>query len=126
MLEVLRHQDLDGVLATVVRHFGGVKLGAGGLVRAYTDAVATALLGATKVPLRRMTALRCAVPYAMEGLLRREIAAAGACLESIAHTAAVEARFTLPESEAAGLIARLNDAGQGRLVWLEGAPDAVS
>ena len=40
MLDVLRHQDLEGVLATVVRYFGGVKLGAGGLVRAYTDAVA--------------------------------------------------------------------------------------
>ncbi|MBV2263288.1 MAG: YigZ family protein, partial [Thauera sp.] len=38
MLDVLRHQDLEGVLATVVRYFGGVKLGAGGLVRAYTDA----------------------------------------------------------------------------------------
>src|SRR2546427_10083470 len=36
MLDVLRHQDLEGVLATVVRYFGGVKLGAGGLVRAYT------------------------------------------------------------------------------------------
>lgn len=34
MLDVLRHQDLEGVLATVVRYFGGVKLGAGGLVRA--------------------------------------------------------------------------------------------
>jgi len=33
MLEVLRHQQLEGVLATVVRYFGGVKLGAGGLVR---------------------------------------------------------------------------------------------
>ena len=43
MLEVLRHHDLEGVLATVVRYFGGVKLGAGGLVRAYTDAVAQAL-----------------------------------------------------------------------------------
>ena len=46
MLDVLRHQDLEGVLATVVRYFGGVKLGAGGLVRAYTDAVAQALLQA--------------------------------------------------------------------------------
>ena len=36
MLDVLRHQELEGVLATVVRYFGGVKLGAGGLVRAYT------------------------------------------------------------------------------------------
>ena len=49
MLDVLRHQDLEGVLATVVRYFGGVKLGAGGLVRAYTDAVAQALEGADKV-----------------------------------------------------------------------------
>lgn len=48
MLEVLRHQELEGVLATVVRYFGGVKLGAGGLVRAYTDAVAQALLKAEK------------------------------------------------------------------------------
>ncbi|MFM2342215.1 MAG: hypothetical protein RLZZ592_1868, partial [Pseudomonadota bacterium] len=62
MLDVLRHQDLEGVLATVVRYFGGVKLGAGGLVRAYTDAVAQALLGAEKVLLQRMTALRCTVP----------------------------------------------------------------
>jgi putative IMPACT (imprinted ancient) family translation regulator len=44
MLEVLRHQDLDGVLATVVRYYGGVNLGAGGLVRAYTDCIAQALL----------------------------------------------------------------------------------
>jgi putative IMPACT (imprinted ancient) family translation regulator len=43
MLEVLRHQDLDGVLATVVRYYGGVNLGAGGLVRAYTDCIAQAL-----------------------------------------------------------------------------------
>ncbi|MBN3775467.1 YigZ family protein, partial [Burkholderia sp. Se-20378] len=34
ILEVLRHHDLDGVLGAVVRYYGGVKLGAGGLVRA--------------------------------------------------------------------------------------------
>ena len=44
MLDVLRHQGLDGVLATAVRYWGGVKLGAGGLVRAYTDCIAQALL----------------------------------------------------------------------------------
>lgn len=49
MLEVLRLQNLEGVLATVVRYFGGIKLGAGGLVRAYTDCVAQALKTAQKV-----------------------------------------------------------------------------
>jgi putative IMPACT (imprinted ancient) family translation regulator len=67
MLDVLRHQDLEGVLATVVRYFGGVKLGAGGLVRAYTDSVAQALLKAEKIAIIRHALLRCAAPYPLEG-----------------------------------------------------------
>jgi len=119
MLEVLRHQDLEGVLATVVRYFGGVKLGAGGLVRAYTDAVAQALLGATKVPLQRMTTLRCAVPYALEGLVRRELEASGAQLQDVSHGTVVELQFSLPEPQAPALVTRLGESGQGRLSWLD-------
>ncbi len=118
MLEVLRHQDLDGVLATVVRYFGGVKLGAGGLVRAYTDAVAQALLGADKRPLQRLQTLRCVLPYALEGWLRRELDAAGAGALQVSHGMHVELQFSLPESEAAALRRRLDDGGQGRLVWV--------
>lgn len=119
MLEVLRRQDLEGVLATVVRYFGGVKLGAGGLVRAYTDAVAQALLGADKVPLQKMLTLHCAVPYALEGMLRRELQHAGALLGDVAHGDVVQFEFTIAEPDAAVLTARLNEAGQGALQWLE-------
>ena len=125
MLDVLRHQDLEGVLATVVRYFGGVKLGAGGLVRAYTDAVAQALLQAEKVPIVRLATLRCVVPYAMEGLLRRELDAAGASLLAVVHGQAVELCFSLPEEAAVALRARLGEAGQGRIEWLP-APDEVA
>lgn len=118
MLEVLRHQDLDGVLATVVRYFGGVKLGAGGLVRAYTDAVAQALLGADKRPLQRLQTLRCVLPYALEGWLRRELDAAGAGALQVSHGMHVELQFSLPEGDAAALRRRLDDGGQGRLVWV--------
>ena len=118
MLAVLRHQELDGVLATVVRYFGGVKLGAGGLVRAYTDAVAQALLTADKVPLQRMRPLACSVPFALEGLLRREIAAAGASTLEVAHGSVVTLRFALPEPAAAAFQARINGIGQGRVSWL--------
>ncbi|BBL23345.1 MULTISPECIES: IMPACT family protein [Comamonas] len=123
MLDVLRHQELEGVLATVVRYFGGVKLGAGGLVRAYTDSVAQALIGAEKITLQRMALLQCEVPYAMEGWLRREIAQAGAELLQVQHGSMVAAQWTLPESAAFALVERLNDLGQGRLGWLEHWPD---
>lgn len=119
MLDVLRHQDLEGVLATVVRYFGGVKLGAGGLVRAYTDAVAQALLTAPKVPLQRMATLQCQVPYALEGLLRREIEAAAAELGEVGHGSLVILQLRLPEAQAAAFVRRINDIGKGRVGWLD-------
>ena len=118
MLDVLRHQDLEGVLATVVRYFGGVKLGAGGLVRAYTDSIAQALLQAQKIPRVRQARLRCTLPYALEGLLRREIELAQAQLQDVQHGAMVEMHLSLPEPQAAAFQARLNEACQGRLGWL--------
>jgi uncharacterized YigZ family protein len=123
MLDVLRHQDLEGVLATVVRYFGGVKLGAGGLVRAYTDSVAQALLTAQKVPIIRLQTLRCSVPYPLEGLLRRELEAAGARLDEVVHSDDVGFTFSLPAGDATGLQARLNEAGAGRIVWLRNEED---
>jgi uncharacterized YigZ family protein len=119
MLEVLRHQQLEGVLATVVRYFGGVKLGAGGLVRAYTDAVAQALLHAQKLPLRRTLHFACRVPYSLEGLVRRELHEAGASLGEVTHGESVEIAFSVGEDAADALRSRLNESGQGQLHWFE-------
>jgi uncharacterized YigZ family protein len=119
MLEVLRHQDLEGVLATVVRYFGGVKLGAGGLVRAYTDCVAQALLHAEKITLQRMSTLQCSFPYAMEGWLRRELELAGATLLNVQHQAVVCMQWSIPEDQSGALIERINEGGQGRINWLK-------
>lgn len=119
MLDVLRHQDLEGVLATVVRYFGGVKLGAGGLVRAYTDAVAQALLDAPKVARERQATLACQVPYALEGWLRRELQLVQAQLLDVDHANEVTFRWRLPEPQAASLVERLNEGGQGKLQWIK-------
>ena len=118
MLDVLRHQDLEGVLATVVRYFGGVKLGAGGLVRAYTDTVAQALLTAPKITLQRMKTLQCQVPYALEGMIRREVEAAGAQLLDVQHGSLVSLQLRLPEVQAPALVQRINAHGQGRVGWV--------
>ncbi|AUN94777.1 IMPACT family protein [Pseudazoarcus pumilus] len=118
MLRVLRHHDLDGVLATVVRYFGGIKLGAGGLVRAYTDAVARALDDAHKIALRARVVLECEIPYELEGLFRREIELLGARLEAAEHGAAVKLSVAVYEDALHALRARLDEAGQGRMRWI--------
>lgn len=119
MLDVLRHQDLEGVLATVVRYFGGVKLGAGGLVRAYTDSIAQALLTAPKVMLQRMAMLQCQVPYALEGFVRREVESAGAELVDVQHGTLVQLQIRLPEAQVGAFVQRINDGGQGRVGWTD-------
>ena len=122
MLEVLRHQDLEGVLAAVVRYYGGIQLGAGGLVRAYTDSVAQALLKAEKVPVIRMTTLRCVIPYALEGWLRRELEAHGASLLEASHGEGVAVVVQVPEGNAAAFTVRITDAGQGQVQWPKEEP----
>lgn len=117
MLEVLRRQDLEGTLAVVVRYFGGVKLGAGGLVRAYTDAVAQALLGAEKAVRVAQSQARCSVPYALEGWLRRTLAAHQAQLLATDHGDVVTVCFRLDTAALAGLQTELNEGGQGQLHW---------
>ena len=119
MLEVLRHHDLQGVMASVVRYFGGVKLGAGGLVRAYTEAVAQALLTAEKIALVEQARLACSVPYALEGWVRRELDLAQAELQAVIHGSEVSMLFALPETGAPALTERLSEGGRGQLLWLD-------
>jgi hypothetical protein len=63
--------------------------------------------------------LACSVPYALEGLVRREVELAQAELLDVAHGSVVTLRFALPESQTPALVQRLGDSGRGQLVWLE-------
>ena len=119
MLEVLMRQELEGVLATVVRYYGGSPLGAGGLVRAYTDSVAQALLKADKVPIRRWLLRECQVPYAQEGQVRRLIEQHEARLQTVQHHDQVRLQFEVEEGHWPALEHALNESGRGLLQWLD-------
>ena len=64
MLELFNKRDLDYVVGVVTRYFGGTKLGAGGLVRAYSGSLAKALDAAGVVEVKDRTVLELAVPFA--------------------------------------------------------------
>jgi hypothetical protein len=71
------------------------------------------------------TSLACSVPYALEGLVRREVELAQAQLLEVAHGSVVTLRFALPETQAAALTARLSESSRGQLVWLDSALNAL-
>jgi uncharacterized YigZ family protein len=114
IMEVLRHHELDNVLGAVVRYFGGVKLGAGGLVRAYTDAIATALKQAQRIEYVAQTSLRVEVDYGAEAKVRRWIAQQGFLLESSSHGAGVMLTISLPSAGQDAAREALRDLTQGQ------------
>jgi len=63
MLNVLENKKLDNVLAVVIRYFGGIKLGAGGLVRAYTNSVSEAVNKANIIPIIKEYKIRIEFDY---------------------------------------------------------------
>lgn len=71
MYNVLMHKDLMNVLAVVVRYWGGIKLGAGGLTRAYGQAISEAVKNAELRPVETMCERRCVLQFADESSLRR-------------------------------------------------------
>ena len=122
MLEVLRHQGLEGVLATVVRYYGGTPLGAGGLARAYTEAVAQALRGAPICPLVQRLTWCCDVPHPMQGRVRRAIDGAGAELLATANGESARLWWSTSAHEGAALRQHIDDVCSGRAQWCDLPP----
>ncbi len=117
ILEVLRHHDLDGVLAAVVRYYGGVKLGAGGLVRAYTDAIARVLQDAPRIERIASCVLTVEIGYADEARVRRWIEQAQYALADSAYGLGVRVAIRMPVPALDAAREALRDLTQGRAVF---------
>jgi uncharacterized YigZ family protein len=96
ILEVLRHHEVDGVLGAVVRYYGGIKLGAGGLVRAYTDAIATAMQLAERIERVALGLLQVEVDYADEARVRRWVEQEGHALDDPGYGMTVRLSIQMP------------------------------
>lgn len=73
MLDVLVKNEIKNVCATVIRYFGGTKLGTGGLVRAYGGGVINALKNATLVERKDALEIRVELDYSLNGKIEYEI-----------------------------------------------------
>ena len=73
MLDVLIKNEIKNVCATVIRYFGGTKLGTGGLVRAYGGGVINALKNATLVERKDALEIRLELDYSLSGKIEYEI-----------------------------------------------------
>jgi len=112
-LETIGHAGVSDVIVVVTRYFGGILLGTGGLVRAYTAAASGALQNAELVSMRLVVDCSLRVPYALFEQAQRMIAASGARLEEPVFDDAVTLCWRMPAGEEAALCDRLGELTRG-------------
>lgn len=119
MLNVFQREGVVNVCCVVTRYFGGILLGAGGLVRAYTQSAKDALDGAGISVVRRWVAMEVPCTYAQFESTRREVESFGGVVEAVDYGADVVLSALLPEERAADFAAHILDASAGSIEVLE-------
>lgn len=113
MLEVLKREGVTNVVCVVTRYFGGVLLGTGGLLRAYTKSAKDALDAAGICVVRRWVKAEIACSYAMLERLKTECTAIGGVVADIEYSADVCLKLLLPEGKADAFSQRTADVTAG-------------
>ena len=120
MLAVMEGASLVNAVCVVTRYFGGVLLGTGGLVRAYTDAASEALADADITPIRKGMYISVKLDYPDEGAARRLFEAEGFDITDTAYTEKVTLTVLGPEEKGGSLVKRITDMTGGKAVSIPG------
>ena len=116
ILDVIKKKNLTNTCVVVTRYFGGVKLGAGGLVRAYTDAAARALDAGGIHHLTAMSYYRISLPYTALDPLERYLSQKGWDVEQRLFEGTVTLFLWIPSSAQADLERLTADLSRGECV----------
>ena len=119
MLAVFQKEGVTNVCCVVTRYFGGVLLGAGGLVRAYTQAAKNALDAAGISAVRRWVELAVECPYSFLERVKNECTAQGGAVGEVEYAAGVTVHALLPEERAEAFAAALTELSAGAIKAVE-------
>ena len=119
MLQVLQREGLYNVVCVVTRYFGGILLGAGGLVRAYTKGTKIAVDAAGKSMKRVWTVLYVPCPYTFYERVKLLVAECEGIIRQTDFGAEVELELLFPEALAQSFLDKLTDMTSGTVEGME-------
>lgn len=111
MLNVLQHADIGNTAVVVTRYFGGIKLGTGGLVRAYTRSVSEALKSATLTQVQVTVPATVCLAYAQLDTFEHWLKSTDISIVDRQFDEAVTLLLTVPETDIATLRERAASVG---------------
>ena len=126
MMQVLQREQLYNVVCVVTRYFGGVLLGAGGLVRAYTKGAKIAIDAAGKSVKRVWSVLYVPCPYSFYERIKLEVAAFDGVIRDTQFGAEVELEILVAEGKAEAFCTALADLTAGAVEALETGKEYIA
>lgn len=120
VLQVLQREEIFNVTCVVTRYFGGILLGAGGLVRAYAHSAKIALDAAGRSVKQVWTKIYLPCPYSWFERIRLEVTAFGGVVENTDFGTDVSFDLLLPEARVQPFLARVLDLSAGTIEGLIG------
>ena len=119
MLQVLQREGLFNCVCVVTRYFGGILLGAGGLVRAYTKGAKIAVDAAGKSMKRVWTVLYLPIPYTYYERVKLLVADFEGIIRDTQFGADIELELLFPEANAQPFLDKLTDMSAGTIDGME-------
>ena len=120
MLEVFRREGITNFVCVVTRYFGGILLGAGGLLRAYTKSAKDALDAAGVSVVRRWVEMDIPCSYAQAERLKTEVLSLSGIVTDMDYAAGVTIKAMVPEEKAEELRAKIFDVSAGSVKCVAG------
>lgn len=119
MLGVFQKEEVTNVCCVVTRYFGGILLGAGGLVRAYTQSAKDTLDAAGISVVRRWVEMAVDCPYNFFERVKNEVAALSGVIGEVEYAAGVTVHALLPEECTEAFSARITELSAGSFEAIE-------
>lgn len=107
MLNVLQHADVGNIAVAIIRYFGGIKLGTGGLVRAYSSSTVEVLKCASLKLTEPQLIVSFKCPFADENVLRHQLRCFDGEMKSVEYTDSITAQCLIAESQKGAFIQSL-------------------
>lgn len=119
MLEVFRRNNIENVCCTITRYFGGILLGAGGLVRAYSGTAKQALDAAGISAVRMWNIIDSECSYGQLERVKKYIEEIGGIIENIEYSSNILITALIPEEKAEEYTLKLTDMSAGTIFSME-------
>ncbi len=117
ILTVLEKQELTNVVAVVTRYFGGIKLGAGGLIRAYSGSVANATKEIGIVEVKEQEGIKITLTYPQYQTFANFLASEGLVESETEFLENVTTSIYLDSENVSGTLERLVEFYQGKAIF---------